>query len=369
MQTVSAVTGARRRTAALRLHRDDHTHALRVAATVALPGLVLLLAGRPDLLIYAVFGSFTGMYGRAVGGRARTVQQLRGAILLSAGVAVGVTLSQYGVAAPVLVAVETVFAVGASLLADRWRLTPAGPFFAILALGATALMPAALVRPEPAVALCLATAAAGILIGRIGTAHLPAAAPHAIVRRRESAVHAVRYALAVGGAGGLALAFGFANANWAMAAAAVPLAAIDTGAVTGWELRAVLTRAGHRVAGTYAGLAITAALLPLNPGPSVLAVVVMALLFPTELFMTRHYAVAIGFFTPLIMLMTQLGTPMGARELLVARGLDTLIGVAAGVAAATAVRRRPGQPFPAPGTAASSLSPGAGAGSVAGSIT
>ncbi len=106
------------------------------------------------------------------------------------------------------------------------------------------------------------------------------------------------------------------------------------------ELRAALSRAGHRVAGTYAGLVLTAALLSLGLSPSLTALAMMALLFPTELFMTRNYAVAIGFFTPLIMLMTELGTPTGPVELLVARGLDTLIGVAAGLAAALLVRGR-----------------------------
>ncbi|WP_190812761.1 hypothetical protein [Saccharopolyspora pogona] len=40
-------------------------HACRVAVGLFFPVLVLLMSGRPDLIIYAVFGSFTGMYGRA----------------------------------------------------------------------------------------------------------------------------------------------------------------------------------------------------------------------------------------------------------------------------------------------------------------
>lgn len=162
------------------------------------------------------------MYGRTFAGSLRTRQQWRAAVLLVAGVAVGVSLAHLGAAPRILVAAETAFAVVASLL----------------------------------------------------------------------------------------------------------------------ELRAALSRAGHRVAGTYAGLVLTAALLSLGLSPSLTALAMMALLFPTELFMTRNYAVAIGFFTPLIMLMTELGTPTGPVELLVARGLDTLIGVAAGLAAALLVRGR-----------------------------
>src|SRR5665647_3463731 len=56
----------------------------------------------------------------------------------------------------------------------------------------------------------------------------------------------------------------------------------------------------HRSLGTFAGLAVTAALLLLQPGTTMLAILVMLLLFPTELFMARHYGIALTFFTPAI---------------------------------------------------------------------
>lgn len=42
----------------------DNVSAARVAVGVAVPSLALLAAGRPELMIYAVFGALTGMYGR-----------------------------------------------------------------------------------------------------------------------------------------------------------------------------------------------------------------------------------------------------------------------------------------------------------------
>ncbi|MFT3660111.1 MAG: FUSC family protein [Gordonia sp. (in: high G+C Gram-positive bacteria)] len=319
---------------------DDHAHALRVSAALAIPGAALIVVGRPELLVYAVFGSFAGMYGRAYGGRVRSVQQARGALLLVAGVTVGVTLAHLEASPAVLVATEVVFAAVASLWADRWRLRPAGPFFPIFGLGATALVPPAIASPQAGIGLCAVTALLAIGLGRVGSGGLPGEFTTPRVSHRAVVIHASRYALAVGGAGGCAVAFGFANPNWAMAAAAVPLAAIDVGRAEGWEMRSVLVRAGHRIAGTYAGLAVTAAILPMHLAPGVMAAVTMAFLFPTELFMTRNYAIAIGFFTPLIMLMTQLGAPMDPVEMLVMRGLDTLIGVAAGVVVAGVIRRR-----------------------------
>ncbi|ROZ98872.1 FUSC family protein [Gordonia sp. OPL2] len=323
----------------LRPDGHDHRHALRVAAGLAIPGTVLLIAGRPELMVYAAFGSFAGMYGRTDTGATRLRQQLEAACLLTAGVAVGVLLSAWAVPGWVLVGVGSAFAALGSLLADRLRLRPVGPFFFLFALGATATVPPSLVEPAIAIGICAATAALAVAIGRIG---VPREGPSDEVRRLppRARVHAIRYAVAVGTAGALGMAFGFDHANWAMAAAAVPLGAMDVGRPSEGEVRLVLVRAIHRVVGTGAGLVVTAALLAVGPGPSALAALMMALLFPTELFMTRHYAVAIGFFTPLIMLMTELAEPSDPAALLTTRGWDTLIGVVTGVIVVVAIRGR-----------------------------
>src|SRR6476469_4446522 len=85
----------------------DLLSALRVAVSVAVPSSVLLAAGRPGLIIYAVFGALTGMYG------------LSEALLAAAG----------------------------SLFADKVGLKPNGPFFGIFALGACASIPTAVPWP------------------------------------------------------------------------------------------------------------------------------------------------------------------------------------------------------------------------------
>lgn len=82
---------------------------------------------------------------------------------------------------------------------------------------------------------------------------------------------------------------------------------------------------------------VTALMLLPRPGATVLGAAVILLLFPTELFMSRHHGVALGFFTPLIMIMTELADPAEPVTMLVSRGLDTVIGVAAGIAAAALV--------------------------------
>jgi len=168
--------------------------------------------------------------------------------------------------------------------------------------------------------------------------------------RSDAAVHAVRYGLAIAVAGCSGLMLGIDHANWAMAAAAVPLAAPDARGGTQRGVRGVVHRGIHRVVGTFAGLVVTALLLVPHLSPMWLAIVVIALLFPTELFMARNYGLALGFFTPLIMLMTELAAPTDPVTLLTARAIDTLIGVAAGIAVAVVIRprgpkRRPGNAF------------------------
>lgn len=122
--------------------RQDHWHALRVAAGLALPGALLLAAGRPELLVYSVFGSFTGIYARGESGWLRTRHQIQAGLLLCAGVALGVALSWLHASAWMLVVVEVAFATAGSVIADVLRLRPAGPFFFIFAMGATATVPA-----------------------------------------------------------------------------------------------------------------------------------------------------------------------------------------------------------------------------------
>ncbi|GAB3273770.1 hypothetical protein GCM10027449_11490 [Sinomonas notoginsengisoli] len=65
-----------------------------------------------------------------------------------------------------------------------------------------------------------------------------------------------------------------------------------------------------------------------------LALVAVGFLFPTELFMSHRYGVALGFFTPLIMALTELATPTSPLTLLTDRVVDTVLGVAVGAAVA-----------------------------------
>ncbi|MFE3982980.1 FUSC family protein [Nocardia tengchongensis] len=368
---------------------DDHHYALRVALGLAIPGAVLVLARRTDMLVFAAFGSFVGMYGRGHIRGSRVRQQLVAATVLGTGVVIGSVLARTHARPFTLVIVETVFAALASLVADRAGLRPAGPFFGLFALGAVAAIPLSAGTPLAGLSLYTATAALCVVLGALhsdsgsaSTQTAPPASPAVAcaaqpagtlrgaqqeatarttqqtlaghtaqqtttegeaqqaavastgqrVFTREELRHSGRYALAVALAGAGGVALGVAHANWAMAAAAVPLAAGDS--------RGRVLRGVERVAGTFIGLGASALLLLPHPPPWLLGVSVLLLLFPTELFMARNYALALGFFTPLIMVMTELAAPADPVRLLLDRGTDTVLGVTVGVAVAVLTRPR-----------------------------
>ncbi|MFE3798720.1 FUSC family protein [Nocardia tengchongensis] len=252
---------------------DDHHYALRVALGLAIPGAMLVPARRTDILVFAAFGSFVGMYGRGHIRGSRVRHQLVAATVLGTGVVIGSAAQQ----------------------------TPAGH-----------------TAQQTAPAGWAQQAAVASTGQRVFT--------------REELWHAGRYALAVALAGAGGVALGVAQANWAMAAADVPLAAGDS--------RGRVLRGVERVAGTFIGLGASALLLLPHPPPWLLGVSVLLLLFPTELFMARNYALALGFFTPLIMVMTELAAPADPVRLLLDRGTDTVLGVTVGVAVAVLTRPR-----------------------------
>lgn len=324
---------------------NDHTSALRVSISVAAPSLVLLASGYPELIIYAVCGALTGMYGRSEHHQLRLCHQAQAALLLVAGVGVGVFLSVNGLHSWWLVGVEALVAAAGSIYSDRVKLKPDGPFFGILALGACASIPTT-VPWITAVFISAISAAISIVVGFGGWIRGRVWQPGAVrntaplkgARRKTVLVQAGRYALAVGGAGAAGVLSGSGYPHWAMAAAAVPLAGAD--------LPSGVYRGLHRVVGTCLGLIIVAVLT--LPGPWILFPVVeataMVMLiivfqFTTELLMTRHYGLAMVSFTPVILLITQLAAPEEPHLLISERGTETFIGAAIGIAVILVSRR------------------------------
>ena len=84
---------------------------------------------------------------------------------------------------------------------------------------------------------------------------------------------------------------------------------------------------------------VTAAAFPGHEA-AVLACLVIVLQFSTELFMTRHYGLAMVSFTPVILLMASWPRRPIPHVLMAERAVETLVGAAVGILVVVLIRRR-----------------------------
>jgi uncharacterized membrane protein YccC len=169
----------------------------------------------------------------------------------------------------------------------------------------------------------------GIPLGRPGPTLL---IRQALRPRSGQLLVVVRVGIAVLISGGIASLLGIERGFWAMAAAVLVLH-------QGFDRRRTLRRGIERSIGTWFGLLLAGVLLAMNPQGLWLAGILALLQFTIEMVVIPIYAVAAVFITPAALLIAAGGQPVGdVTDLLLARGIDTLIGavVAIGVYLATA---------------------------------
>ncbi|MFJ3313237.1 FUSC family protein [Micrococcus endophyticus] len=284
----------------------DHEVGLRVGVTVLVPLLVLLATHRMDLAVYAVFGAFTGIYGRNLRHGPRLQAQLRGGGLMLA----------------VLAAATLAGHLGVSEQADPWGLVLWTTVVAGVCAFVWALAVGMASRVHP---------------GRRHQIVWPDTVLHDDGARRLILWEAAWYVVAAGVAGVvatlLAAPAGVHHNYWAMVAAVVPL--------VGHSARYRVSRGLQRVIGTFLGLVLTAGIILLDPPVIVLVLIIAVLQVAAELYIARQYVIAQTVVTPLALLSTMLVgvTAGGAGSLLAAgglqhladRGVETVIGAIVGI--------------------------------------
>ena len=136
----------------------------------------------------------------------------------------------------------------------------------------------------------------------------------------------------------IASALGVEHAYWAMAAAVLILH-------QGLDWLRTLERGLQRLLGTWAGLVLAAVILTLHPQGLWLVLTLAVLQFTIEMFVVRNYALAVVFITPTALTIATGGLVVGdVGDLLLARGLDTLIGFVVAVAVYLPTARRETRP-------------------------
>ncbi|NYF99530.1 FUSC family protein [Janibacter cremeus] len=121
-------------------------------------------------------------------------------------------------------------------------------------------------------------------------------------------------------AGTIAFALDNAHAYWATAFAVLIVH-------SGGTRRAQLQRSFQRTIGTAAGLLAFGLVLGLDPSHWALIALVVCLQFVVEMLVTRNYAAAVVFLTPLALSISVSVTDMDPSTILYDRGVDTVIGV------------------------------------------
>lgn len=308
----------------------DHHPALRCAIGVGVPLLTLLAIGRTDLAIFAVIGAFTGVYGRGQAHRSRFSQQWRASLLLLSSLTAGLAASHLGLTPEALVGCTAV--VGAvGFLGTRFgRLKPDGSLFFVFAFSAIAFMQ----TPPPFAQALLTAVTAALLSLVIGVAgrmlpghHTPwAREPRLSLspeERREAYIQAGMHVAGISLSGILAIQVGFGHSYWAMIAA--------TAALVGATAAHRVARGLHRIIGAVAGLVIAGLILSLHPSEWQMILIVLVLQFLVEFYVTRHYALAQTFVTPLALLMTEVALPTNPWTLIVDRGVETVLGAGVGM--------------------------------------
>lgn len=284
----------------------DHEVGVRVGVTVLVPLLVLLATHRMDLAVYAVFGAFTGIYGRNLRHDPRLRAQLRGGGLMLAVLAEATLAGRLGVAEQ----------------ADPWGLVLWTTVVAGVCAFVWALAVGMASRVHP---------------GRRHRIVWPDPVLHDDGARRLILWEAAWYVVAAGVAGVvatlLAAPAGVHHNYWAMVAAVVPL--------VGHSTRYRVSRGLQRVIGTFLGLVLTAGIILLDPPVIVLVLIIAVLQVAAELYIARQYVIAQTVVTPLALLSTMLVgvTAGGAGSLMAAgglqhladRGVETVIGAAVGI--------------------------------------
>jgi len=330
----------RQRLFALGPHAGAHRVAVRAGISVLVPLLVLYAAGRTEWSIYATFGAFTSLYGRDRVGPARWRLQARLGVHQTAAVVLGTLVGIAEERSWIAVPATAVVAALGSLASDAEGWHPPGPLFQVFAFAACAAVPSTAGDLPVALAVAGAAAAFSVLVGNVGAwwrGRVEVGAPGATRRPSYAASlrwHVLPCSVGVLVAGLVSTAAGIGHPYWAMVSAVVPLVARD--------LRRQVVRGLHRVVGTALGLVLAGLLLSLGLPTLVIVLGVAVLQVVAELLVGRNYALALVAVTPLALLMVHLAVPSPTATLLADRGVETLLGVVAGLVVGylTRVRHR-----------------------------
>lgn len=314
------------------IHRHDIEAAVRVAAAVGLPLLALDAIGRLDLAVYAAFGGLAMLYGHSEPAKKRVESQ----VVAGAGLVVTMAIAMAWSASHAPLAVLGVLlalTVGAGVtLGSAMRWIPRGEMFFVLVLLIIAAIPTKWESLPLALAVGAGGAAFSVLLAAINAIGAPPgeekpngwrrriASGYADLDRRQHLVVLAAATLGVLAAWSLALALGIGHPFWAAVTVAALMPALAA--------KDVWRRAIHLMLGTLGGVAIAGFLFSFEPGPLALIAIIVICQAVAEIAVSRNYGVALLFFCPLAIGMSNLSRGAPWPPILVDRVAEAALGVA-----------------------------------------
>jgi hypothetical protein len=311
-----------------------HRVAIRAGVSALVPLLVLWSIGKVELSPFAILAATGAVFGRNVTMARRLIMQVQTTSVLVLLILAGSAASAADLPGWAAVLATALVACLCSAAADVLRWTPSGCLFFVFAFAVSAYTPpgnlalpviAAAAAGSAIVTLLVTIAGGAIEVAtsrrhrgtgpKSGSPSAPPCLPLPLV-----SAHALACLIAAATAGMLSLAGGLAHPYWAMVSAIVP--------VIGSTTAGQLTRATHRMMGTFLGIGITGLILFWTPEGPALIVVLAVLTALTELMVARNYGLAMLFLTPLTIAMMFLNHPQPLGPLLADRALETCIGLA-----------------------------------------
>ena len=325
------------------IHRHDIEAAVRVAAAVGLPLLALDAAGRLDLAVYAAFGGLAMLYGHNESAKRRVESQIVAGTGLVLTMAVAMAWSATQAPLWILGVLLALTVSAAAPLGTVMRWIPRGEMFFVLVLLIVAAIPAKWESLPLSVAVGAGGAAFSVLLAVINGIGAPPgeeksdgwrqriASGYADLDRRQHLVVLAAATLGVIAAWSLALALGIGHPFWAAVTVAALMPALAA--------RDVWRRAIHLMLGTIGGVAIAALLFSLDPAPLALIAIIIVCQAVAEIAVSRNYGVALLFFCPLAIGMSNLSRGAPWPPILVARLAEAALGVAVAFVTIFAGRR------------------------------
>lgn len=316
--------------------------------SVAVPLLLCLMVGHIEWSAYAAFGAFTSLYGRAHTHAERLGMQASAAVVLVISVVLGTLVGLAPETQWLIVVAGAALACLASIVSDAFQWHPPGPLFPVFGFSVCATIPPSPSNVAYGFVVSLAAALFSMFIGYVGVfRHKDAERLVSLTRRSvwvvlanaETRRHLVRAFVAVSVSGAIGTLLGGTHPYWAMVAAVA--------GISGRNMRARVTRALHRLLGTWLGVLVAAPILLLHPRGVWAVLLIVVFQIGAELLIGVNYMVALLSVTPLALLMGQLVHEVPVPGLLMDRAAETLIGCIVALATLYFVRDRHHSPMDA----------------------